>query len=151
MLVRPTEKELEEDFSRGVDVQIFNAGEMEMSKHIPGSNANMMTALSLSQKRMVILGSQFAGEMKKSVFKILNYYFPRKNILTLHSSATQNADGTTSLMCGLSATGKTALALRSDKRKIIGDDEICWTDDGLFNIEGGSYAKVMNLDNNVEP
>lgn len=100
---------------------------------------------------MVILGTQFAGEMKKSVFKILHYYYPRKNILTLHSSATQNSDGSTTLMLGLSSTGKTALGLRSDKRKLIGDDEICWTDDGIFNIEGGSYAKTINLDHELEP
>lgn len=65
--------------------------------------------------------------MKKSVFKILQYYLPRKNILTLHASATLNKDGTSTLMCGLSATGKTALALRSETRKIIGDDETCWS------------------------
>ena len=151
MLIRPTEKELEEDFSKGVDIQIFNAGEMNISKNIPGVTANMVTALNLSQRRMTILGTQFAGEMKKSVFKILQYYYPRKNILTLHSSATLNENGTTTLMCGLSATGKTALGLRSDKRKIIGDDETCWTNDGIFNIEGGCYAKIIDLDRTIEP
>ena len=89
--------------------------------------------------------------MKKSVFKILQYYYPRKNILTLHSSVTENPDGTTTLMCGLSATGKTALGLRSDTRKMIGDDETCWTDEGVFNIEGGSYAKIIDLDKSTEP
>lgn len=88
--MQPTEKELEEDFSKGVDINIFNAGEMAVSKNIPGFTSNMVTGLSLSQKKMVILGSQFAGEMKKSVFKILQYYFPRRGILTLHSSATLN-------------------------------------------------------------
>lgn len=66
--------------------------------------------------------------MKKSVFKILQYYLPKKNILTLHASATHNQNGTTTLMCGLSATGKTALGLRSEKRKVIGDDETAWSD-----------------------
>ena len=83
--------------------------------------------------------------MKKSVFKILHYIFPRKGILTLHCAANLNNNGTSTLMCGLSATGKTALGLRSDKRKIIGDDEICRSDDGLFNIEGGVNAKINNL------
>lgn len=122
MLIRPTEKELEEDFSKGVDINIFNAGEMAVSRHLPGLTANMVTVLNLTQKKMVILGSQFAGEMKKSVFKILQYYLPRKNILTLHASATLNQNGTSTIMCGLSATGKTALGLRSTKRKVIGDD-----------------------------
>lgn len=148
MLIRPTEQELDEDFSRGVDINIFNAGEMSTSRNIPGFTANMVTGLSLSQRKMVILGSQFAGEMKKSVFKILQYYYPRKNILTLHSSATLNPDGTSTLMCGLSATGKTALGLRSSKRKLIGDDEICWSKEGIFNIEGGCYAKIINLEKN---
>lgn len=107
---------------------------MFVSKNIPGINSNMVTALNLSQKQLVILGTQFAGEMKKSLFKILNYYYPRKGILTLHSSATVNPDNTSTIMCGLSATGKTALALRSHKRKLIGDDEICWGDKGIFNI-----------------
>lgn len=89
--------------------------------------------------------------MKKSVFKILQYYYPRKNILTLHSSATLNPNGTSTLMCGLSATGKTALSLRSEKRKLIGDDEICWSKEGIFNIEGGCYAKIINLEKTHEP
>lgn len=151
MLIRPTEKELEEDFSKGVDINIFNAGELEVSKNLKGLTSNMVTVLNLTQRKMVILGTQFAGEMKKSVFKILQYYLPRKNILTLHASATMNSNGTTSVMCGLSATGKTALGLRSDKRKIIGDDETCWNDDGIFNIEGGCYAKIINLDKHTEP
>lgn len=81
---------MEEDFSRGVDINIFNAGEMAVSRNLPGLTSNMVTVLNLSQRKMVILGSQFAGEMKKSVFKILQYYLPRKNILTLHASATIN-------------------------------------------------------------
>lgn len=151
MLIRPTEQELEEDFSKGVDINIFNAGEMMISPNIPGLKSGTCTALNLTQQRMVILGTQFAGEMKKSVFKILHYVFPRRGILTLHASANLNADGHSTIMCGLSATGKTALSLRSDKRKLIGDDEICWGDDGIFNIEGGVYAKIINLDRKVEP
>lgn len=89
--------------------------------------------------------------MKKSVFKILQYYLPRKNVLTIHASATLNQNGTSTIMCGLSATGKTALGLRSTKRKIIGDDETCWSDQGIFNIEGGCYAKTINLDRKIEP
>ncbi len=74
----------------GTDINIFNAGEMAVSKNLPGLTSNMVTVLNLTQKKMIILGSQFAGEMKKSVFKILQYYLPRKNILTLHASAILN-------------------------------------------------------------
>lgn len=124
---------------------------MAISKNIPGLSSNMVTSLNLSQQKMTILGTQFAGEMKKSVFKILQYIYPRKNILTLHASCTLNKNGTSTLMCGLSATGKTALGLRSHDRKIIGDDETCWTSNGIFNIEGGCYAKIIDLDKHVEP
>lgn len=98
---------------------------------------------------MIILGTQFAGEMKKSIFKILHYVFPRRGILTLHAAANLNSDNSSTIMCGLSATGKTALSLRSDKRKLIGDDELCWSQDGLFNIEGGVYAKINGLSKSV--
>jgi phosphoenolpyruvate carboxykinase (ATP) len=151
MLIRPTLKETNEDFSRGVDINIFNAGEMQVSPNLPGLKSGTVTTLNLSQQKMIILGTQFAGEMKKSVFKILHYVYPRRGILSLHSSATLNPDGSSTIMCGLSATGKTALSLRSDTRKLIGDDEICWGDEGIFNIEGGVYAKIINLDKNVEP
>ncbi len=149
MLIRPTEQELLEDFSSGADINIFNAGEMMISPNIQGLKSSTVTTLNLSQQKMIILGTQFAGEMKKSVFKILHYLYPRKGILTLHAAANSNPDGSSTIMCGLSATGKTALSLRSDKRKLIGDDEICWSDDGLYNIEGGVYAKIINLDKNI--
>eukprot|EP00919_Chromeraceae_sp_WS-2016_P039325 GHVR01093797.1.p1 GENE.GHVR01093797.1~~GHVR01093797.1.p1 ORF type:complete len:119 (+),score=2.25 GHVR01093797.1:2029-2385(+) len=118
---------------------------MHISKNIPGVTSEMITALSLSQQKMVILGSQFAGEMKKSVFKILQYVYPRKNILTLHGSANVNDNGTSTIMCGVNGTGKTALNLRSTKGKLLGDDEIGWSDSGIFNMEGGVYAKIQNL------
>lgn len=95
---------------------------MMISPNIPGLKSGTVTTLNLTQQKMIILGTQFAGEMKKSVFKILHYLYPRKGILTLHAAANLSSDGNSTIMCGLSATGKTALALRSDKRKLIGDD-----------------------------
>lgn len=122
MLINPTEKELEEDFSKGVDINIINAGEMAVSKNIPGFTSNMVTATNLSKKKVVILGSQYAGEMKKAIFKLIEYIYPRRGLLPLHASATLNEDGRSTLMCGVSETGKTALALRSNSRKLIADD-----------------------------
>jgi phosphoenolpyruvate carboxykinase (ATP) len=98
---------------------------MSVSKNIPGLKDSTVCALNLSEKKMVIMGTQFAGEMKKSIFKIMHYLLPRKGVLTLHASATVGPRGDHTIMCGLSATGKTALAMNNN-RKIIGDDELCW-------------------------
>lgn len=124
---------------------------MYVSNNIPGINDNMVSALNLSGKMMVLLGSQFAGELNKGIFKILNYYYPRRGLLTLHCSALLNSDDSTTLMCGVIGTGKTALSLRAKNVKIIGDDEICWGPKGVFNLEGGCYAKVNNLVKDIEP
>lgn len=122
---------------------------MSVSKNIEGLTDSTVCALSLSEKKMVILGTQFAGEMKKSIFKIMHYFFPKKGILTLHASAYQAKNGY-GIMCGLSGTGKTALALNKNF-KIIGDDELCWGPEGIFGIEGGCYAKTINLTQKDEP
>jgi phosphoenolpyruvate carboxykinase (ATP) len=121
MLIRPSLEDLENDFSKGVDMHIFNAGDLQASKNIEGITGDMVTALNLKEKKLVIMGSQFAGEMKKGIFKMLQYYYPKKGILTLHASVTEGSKGDTALLCGLSGTGKTALVMNS-YRKLLGDD-----------------------------
>jgi phosphoenolpyruvate carboxykinase (ATP) len=107
--------------------------------------------LSLEDRELVILGTEYAGEMKKGVFTVANYFAPRRGILSMHCSATADRNtGRSSLLFGLSGTGKTTLSA-DPKRHLIGDDEHCWSDDGIFNIEGGCYAKAINLTPENEP
>lgn len=150
MLVRPTMQELQEEFAEGADYYIFNAGEFQANKHIPGVIGSEAISLNLQQRKMVILGSQYAGEMKKGVFTIMNYLMPKKGHLPLHSSCNVGKSGDVALFFGLSGTGKTALSAEGD-RLLIGDDEHVWTERGVFNIEGGCYAKCVNLSKEKEP
>ena len=144
MLVRPTQKELNEDFSEGADYYIFNAGEFKANKMIPDVGGETCVALNFAQRKMVILGTQYAGEMKKGVFTIMNYLMPKKGHPPLHSSCNVGKNGDVCLFFGLSGTGKTALSAVGD-RFLIGDDEHVWTDKGVFNMEGGCYAKCVGL------
>lgn len=99
---------------------------------------------------MIILGTQYAGEMKKGIFGVMHYLMPKKGILSLHSSATEGKDGDITLFFGLSGTGKTTLSA-DPNRKLLGDDEHCWSARGIFNIEGGCYAKCIGLTRDKEP
>ncbi|KAM3140822.1 hypothetical protein pb186bvf_007049 [Paramecium bursaria] len=150
MLIRPTPQELERDFQGDVDYHIFNAGKMFASTKIPGVGSETCISVNLNDQKMVILGSQYAGEMKKGVFGMMHYIYPKRGILTLHSSCNEGQNGDVTLLFGLSGTGKTTLSA-DPKRKLIGDDEHCWSDNGVFNIEGGCYAKAIDLTPEKEP
>jgi phosphoenolpyruvate carboxykinase (ATP) len=149
MLIRPTQDQLgtfgEPDYT------IFNAGGFPANKHTAGMTSSTSVDLSFARREFVILGTEYAGEMKKGVFTIMNYLMPKQGVLSMHCSATQARDGSdTSILFGLSGTGKTTLSA-DPKRLLIGDDEHCWTDQGTFNIEGGCYAKVIKLSKEQEP
>ena len=149
MLIVPTKEELMADFSGEPDYVIFNAGEMNAGLY-EGVGSKTCVALNFSERKLVILGTQYAGEMKKGVFTIMHYLMPKRGILSMHSSANEGKNGDVTLLFGLSGTGKTTLS--ADKnRRLIGDDEHCWSDDGIFNIEGGCYAKCVGLNPKNEP
>lgn len=148
MLIRPTEAELA-TFGEP-DYVIYNAGEFPANTFTTHMNSRTSIDLCFERKEFVILGTEYAGEMKKGVFTIMNYIMPKKGVLSMHCSANEGAEGDVSLFFGLSGTGKTTLSA-DPRRKLIGDDEHCWTKDGVFNIEGGCYAKAINLSAEKEP
>ena len=149
MLIRPTKVELAEFGTP--DFTIYNAGEFPANRLTSGMSSKTSIDLSFEDKELVILGSEYAGEMKKGVFTIMNYLMPKKGILSMHCSATADVKtGQSSVLFGLSGTGKTTLSA-DPKRRLIGDDEHCWSDDGIFNIEGGCYAKTIDLNAASEP
>ncbi len=149
MLIRPTAEQLA---SFGdPDYVIYNAGGFPANRHTQGMTSTTSIDLSFARREFVILGTEYAGEMKKGVFTIMNYLMPKKGVLSMHCSATEARDGSdSSILFGLSGTGKTTLSA-DPRRLLIGDDEHCWTDDGIFNIEGGCYAKVIKLSKEQEP
>ena len=149
MLMRPSRDELA-DFG-APDCTILNAGAFPANRYTTGMTSKTSVDLSLERKEVVILGTQYAGEMKKAVFTLMNYLMPQRNVLPMHCSATaEPKTGNSSVLFGLSGTGKTTLSA-DPKRELIGDDEHCWTDNGIFNIEGGCYAKAIYLTREAEP
>ncbi len=148
MLIRPRADELA-DFGEP-DYVIYNAGSAEAPAGIEGVDPPTSVSLCLEEGAMVIFGTEYAGEMKKGVFTIMNHIMPQRGILSMHCSATAGPAGDVSVFFGLSGTGKTTLSA-DPHRALIGDDEHCWSDDGIFNIEGGCYAKVINLSAAAEP
>ncbi len=148
MLIRPTHEEL--DNFGDPDYVIFNAGRFPANRFTTGMTSTTSVDLCLKKHELVILGTEYAGEMKKGVFTIMNYLMPKRGVLSMHCSATEGERGDTSILFGLSGTGKTTLSA-DPKRRLIGDDEHCWTDEGIFNIEGGCYAKAVDLSEAAEP
>ncbi|HEX3601003.1 MAG TPA: phosphoenolpyruvate carboxykinase (ATP), partial [Lacipirellulaceae bacterium] len=149
MLIRPTKEEFA---SFGTpDFVIYNAGAFPANRMTTGMGSTTSIDLSLEDKELVILGTEYAGEMKKGVFTVANYFAPKRGLLSMHCSATSDKKtGASSLLFGLSGTGKTTLSA-DPKRHLIGDDEHVWSDEGIFNIEGGCYAKAINLTPENEP
>jgi phosphoenolpyruvate carboxykinase (ATP) len=149
MLIRPTAEELAA-FGKP-DFVIYNAGAFPANRLTSGMGSKTSISLSLEDRELIILGTEYAGEMKKGVFTVVNYLAPKRGILSMHCSATADKQsGRSSLLFGLSGTGKTTLSA-DPKRDLIGDDEHCWGDEGIFNIEGGCYAKAINLTPESEP
>ncbi|MDX1393782.1 MAG: phosphoenolpyruvate carboxykinase (ATP) [Gemmatimonadota bacterium] len=149
MLIRPTVDELAE--FGDPDFVVYNAGQETADTSVEGVTSGTSVDLSFAHSEAVILGTEYAGEMKKGVFTVMNYLMPRRGVLSMHCSATADPDSNdSSLLFGLSGTGKTTLSA-DPKRLLIGDDEHCWTDTGVFNIEGGCYAKTIDLSEQKEP
>ena len=148
MLIRPTEEELRE-FGEP-DYVVYNAGMFPANRFTTYMSSKTSIDLCFEDQEMVILGTEYAGEMKKGIFTVMHYIMPLAGVLSMHCSANEGAEGDVSLLFGLSGTGKTTLSADPDRR-LIGDDEHCWSTDGIFNIEGGCYAKAMNLSFQKEP
>jgi len=149
MLIRPSAQALAE-FGEP-DYVIYNAGAFPANRLTPGMTSSTSVDLSFENREMVILGTEYAGEMKKGVFTIMNYLMPKQGVLSMHCSATASPrDDSSVILFGLSGTGKTTLSA-DPKRQLVGDDEHCWNDEGVFNIEGGCYAKAIDLTPESEP
>lgn len=149
MFIRPTEEQLaafgEPDFV------VMNGSKTSNSDYkTQGLNSENFSAFNLTEKVQIIGGTWYGGEMKKGMFSMMNYYLPLRGMASMHCSANVGNNGDTAIFFGLSGTGKTTLST-DPKRKLIGDDEHGWDDNGVFNFEGGCYAKTINLDPVAEP
>jgi len=148
MFIRPTEKELE-NFKP--EFTILNASSTEIENWDElGLNSKVFIVLNLEKKMAIIGGTEYGGEIKKSIFSALNFYLPLEGVMPMHCSANIGKNEDSALFFGLSGTGKTTLST-DPNRRLIGDDEHGWSDNGIFNFEGGCYAKTINLDPSKEP
>ena len=149
MFIRPTEEELA-NFKP--DFVVYNASKAKVENYKElGLNSETCVAFNITSREQVIINTWYGGEMKKGMFSMMNYFLPLKGIASMHCSANTDMDGkNTAIFFGLSGTGKTTLST-DPKRLLIGDDEHGWDDNGVFNFEGGCYAKVINLDKESEP
>lgn len=148
MFLRPSEEELE---SFTPEWHIISAPGLKLDPKECGIRQHNISLVSFKHKMILVAGSGYTGEMKKGIFTILNFILPHdKKVLSMHCSANMGEDGETAIFFGLSGTGKTTLSA-DPERKLIGDDEHAWTDDNIFNFEGGCYAKCINLSPEKEP
>ncbi|MDD5933054.1 MAG: phosphoenolpyruvate carboxykinase (ATP) [bacterium] len=149
MFIRPTDEELE-NFEP--DFIVYNASKAKVENYKElGLNSETAVMFNITSREQVIINTWYGGEMKKGIFSMMNYYLPLKGIASMHCSANTDLEGkNTAIFFGLSGTGKTTLST-DPKRLLIGDDEHGWDDNGVFNFEGGCYAKVINLDKESEP
>lgn len=144
---RPTPAELE---TFEPDFTLVSAPSLETDPDIDGTRSSTLIGLDLERRKVLIAGSKYAGEMKKSIFSAANYLLPTEGILTMHCSANEDAGGRVAVFFGLSGTGKTTLSA-DPTRSLIGDDEHGWSESGVFNLEGGCYAKCIDLSPEKEP
>jgi len=148
MFIRPTEEELK-DFTP--DFVVFHACKATNPQYKEqGLNSEVFVSFNLKERMAVIGGTWYGGEIKKGFFSVMNYFLPLKGMASMHCSANMGKDGSTAIFFGLSGTGKTTLSA-DPKRFLIGDDEHGWDDEGIFNFEGGCYAKCINLSKENEP
>ncbi|MDH3322991.1 MAG: phosphoenolpyruvate carboxykinase (ATP), partial [Flavobacteriaceae bacterium] len=149
MFIRPSQEEL--DNYGDPDFVVLNGSKTVNNKFKEqGLNSEVFTVFNLTEKMQIIGGTWYGGEMKKGMFAMMNYYLPLRGIAAMHCSANVGKDGNTAIFFGLSGTGKTTLST-DPKRKLIGDDEHGWDSEGVFNFEGGCYAKTINLCKEAEP
>jgi phosphoenolpyruvate carboxykinase (ATP) len=149
MFIRPTDQELE-NFGEP-DFVVMNASKTNFKDYKSHNlNSDVYVAFNLTEKIQLIGGTWYGGEMKKGLFSMMNYYLPLKGIASMHCSANKGKNGDVAIFFGLSGTGKTTLST-DPKRELIGDDEHGWDDEGVFNYEGGCYAKTIDLSKENEP